>query len=432
MAMRILAISDLYPPDIRGGAEISTSEAVDGLRERGHEVVVATGASGPALTHVRRCLEYRPPPRWHGGRAWLAPWRAAMDYRRAFYNPHNEAALTDLMAQLAPEVVYVGGIGGVGPCSILRALRDQPAPVVAHLRDYWLLTLLYGGSEFSGMRLPWLKRLLIGLDARRDLRLTSMIALSQTLRDRYLRAGFAADAIEVIPQGMRLSPVERRQEPPIHGELRLLFVGRLDPEKGAHLLLQRLAVVAVEEGRPRIRCDLAGPPGPEAYMRRLRRLMAAGALQGSVCLLGSIQRETILRLYARYDAVVVPSLWQEPFSRVVPEALAAGTAVVASRRVGAVEWFEDGRDLLLFSPQAPEELDQALRRLRDEPGLAGRLAEAGSRKARQVFDKESFLDRLERHLMGALERPKLSPLLTGARGASRMVSPSAEGSRRAA
>ena len=67
----------------------------------------------------------------------------------------------------------------------------------------------------------------------------------------------------------------------------------------------------------------------------------------------------------------------------------------------------DGRDLLLFSGQVPSELDQALRRLRDEPELAARLATAGSRKAKQVFDRECFLDRLESHLQAALGRPEL-------------------------
>jgi glycosyltransferase involved in cell wall biosynthesis len=130
--------------------------------------------------------------------------------------------------------------------------------------------------------------------------------------------------------------------------------------------------------------------------------------------------------------VVVPSLWREPFSRVVPEALAAGTAVVASRWVGAAEWFEDGRGLLLFSPQAPEELDNALRRLRDEPELAGRLADAGNRKARQVFDREKFLDRLERLLEEARGRHNVSPLLSRGPRFRRASSPAAEVERRAA
>jgi glycosyltransferase involved in cell wall biosynthesis len=430
--MRVLAISDLYPPDMRGGAEVMMAEAVDGLRERGHEVVVATGASGPTRAHVRQCLEYRPSPRWQGGRAWLTPWRAAASYRRAFHNLHNEAALRGLLAELKPDVIYLGDIGGVGPCSILRALRDHPSPLVIHLHDYWLLTLLHGRSEFSGLRLPWLKRLLAGLDRRHDLCVTSMIAVSRAVLDCYIQAGFAPDAIEVFPYGLRLPAVRRPEGPPADGELRLLFVGRLDPEKGAHLLLERLAVLAAQPDTRRIRCDLAGPPGPEAYMRHLRQLMVADALQGSVRLLGSIQRETILRLYTRYDAVVVPSLWQEPFSLVVPEALAAGTAVVASRDVGAVEWFEDGRDLLLFSSQTPSELDQALRRLRDEPGLAARLADAGSRKARLVFDRETFLDRLERHLKEALGRPKLSPLLASGRRPLPDLLLASEGRRKAA
>jgi glycosyltransferase involved in cell wall biosynthesis len=428
--MRILTITDLYPPDMRGGAEVVTREVVDGLRERGHEVVVATGARGPALAHVRRCLEYRPSPRWSGGRAWLAPWRAAAEYRRAFHNPHNEAVLRSLLAELGPDVVYLGGVSDVSPCSILKALRDYHGPVVAHLHDYWLLIILQGSSEFSRLHLPWLKRRLIGLNRRRDLRLTFMIATSGTVRDRHLEAGFAPDSIEVIPNGLRLSPVERRERRAGDGPLRLLFVGRLVPEKGVDLLLDRLAVVAAE-GRG-IRCDLAGPPGPPAYMRRLHALLDARSLRGCIRLLGSVERGTTLRLYAQYDAVVVPSLWQEPFALVVPEALAAGTAVVASRWTGAAEWLEDEGELLLFSPQAPWELDQALRRLRDEPALAARLAAAGSRKARHVFDPAVFIDRLERHLEGALGRPKLSPLLSERRRLGHYLSPVAESERRTA
>jgi glycosyltransferase involved in cell wall biosynthesis len=304
--------------------------------------------------------------------------------------------------------------------------------VVVHLHEYWLPDMLQGGSESAKLKLPWLKRRLVGLNACRDLRFTSMVAVSRTLRDRYVATGFSGDMIEVIPHGLRLPSIEQQRGPALEGELRLLYVGRLDPEKGAHVLLERLAVVAAEAGSRRICCELAGPPGPPAYMRRLHELLQADALRGRVRLLGSIQRDTMLRLYARYDVVVVPSLWMEPFSLAVPEALAAGTAVVASRRVGAAEWFEDGRELLLFSPDAPEELDHALRRLRDEPDLATRLAEAGNRKAKQVFDQEKFIDRLESHLKRAVGEPKLSSLPHGRRVRRCQVMPAPEPERRAA
>jgi glycosyltransferase involved in cell wall biosynthesis len=176
--MRILTISDLYPPDMRGGAEVVTRDVVDGLRDRGHEVVVATAARGPARADVRPA--WSTVPSAVAGRSRWCPWRAATEYRRAFCNPRNEAAVAGLLAEVDPQVVYVGGVNGVSPCSILRVLRDHLVPVVVHLHEYWLPDMLQGGSESARLRLPWLKRRLVGLNAGRDLRFTSMVAVSRT------------------------------------------------------------------------------------------------------------------------------------------------------------------------------------------------------------------------------------------------------------
>ena len=287
--------------------------------------------------------------------------------------------------------------------------------MVVHLHDYWLPNILHGGSESLRPEVALVEEAAHRAERPRDLRLTSMLAVSGTLRDRYVEAGFSADMIEVIPYGLRLPSIERQRGPALDGELRLLFVGRLDPEKGAHLLLNAwrswpeatgLASAATWPGRPARQSTCAAC-----------QLIGDDALRGSVRLLGSIERDRLLRLYAGYDAAVVPSLWQEPFSLVVPEALAAGTAVVASRRVGAADWFEDGRELLLFSPQAPEssitpsgvyETSQRWPRGWQTPEAA-RLGRSSTGRV---------LDRLESHLQGAVGKPKLSPLLAGARGAA--------------
>jgi glycosyltransferase involved in cell wall biosynthesis len=77
--------------------------------------------------------------------------------------------------------------------------------------------------------------------------------------------------------------------------------------------------------------------------------------------------------YRQLDVLVVPSLWHEPFGMVVIEAFAHGVPVVGSRRGGIPEIVGDGRTGLLFEPDAPGELRDALAALVADPGRAAEM-----------------------------------------------------------
>lgn len=162
--------------------------------------------------------------------------------------------------------------------------------------------------------------------------------------------------------------------------LRIAFLGRLDPAKGADLLIG--AVRALPGAA--LALDLFGvtQPGGEAYAAGLRRL-AAG--DGRIRLMPPVGGGEAPALLAGYDLLAVPSRVLETGPLVVLEAFAAGTPVLGAALGGIAELVTDGVDGLLATPDAPAAWRDALARLAAEPALLARLR-AGVRPPRPIAD----------------------------------------------
>src|SRR5262249_20368172 len=94
------------------------------------------------------------------------------------------------------------------------------------------------------------------------------------------------------------------------------------------------------------------------------------------------------------QVLVVPSRWQEPFSRVVLEGLAAGLPVVASRTGGTPEAIAHGRTGFLFNPDQPRELTALLDRLEAGRRLAWQVGQNGQYQVCHQFSIERMVDQL--------------------------------------
>jgi len=107
---------------------------------------------------------------------------------------------------------------------------------------------------------------------------------------------------------------------------------------------------------------------------------------------GWAHRDDVLRSMARATAIVFPSLWPEPLSRVLLEALALGTPVAAMATGGTREILVDGESGLMVS-EAPA-LGAAVARLVDDGALRGRISE-GARERSRAFAPETLVPRYE-------------------------------------
>jgi glycosyltransferase involved in cell wall biosynthesis len=160
----------------------------------------------------------------------------------------------------------------------------------------------------------------------------------------------------------------------------LAFAGRLGPQKALGLALSALADV------PDVSLAIAGD-GPErdALVRRAAELGVAGRAR----FLGSVPRETVLRLFGAADASLLPSRW-ENFPHTVVESLAVGCPVIATAVGGVPEVVEDGHNGLLVEPGDSAALSAAISRFFSDHELATRLAAAAARSVDALSEEAVF------------------------------------------
>jgi glycosyltransferase involved in cell wall biosynthesis len=112
-----------------------------------------------------------------------------------------------------------------------------------------------------------------------------------------------------------------------------------------------------------------------------------------VRLLGWVSEDMVLLLMKRATAVLFPSRWEEPLSRVLLEGLGVGAVLIVGPTGGSGEIVVDQESGLLGGTVS--ELAGALHRVLDDPGLASHLREGATVRARDWFSEEIVLPRLE-------------------------------------
>jgi glycosyltransferase involved in cell wall biosynthesis len=154
--------------------------------------------------------------------------------------------------------------------------------------------------------------------------------------------------------------------------------GRLIEEKGFDRLLEGMASL------PEFDLLLAGAGPHEEQLRR----RAAGL--PNVELVGLLSAPELARLFRGARAVVVPSLFPEPFGLVVIEAHSVGTPAIVSSAGALPELIEASGAGIVF--EHDRELIEAMRRLGGDDGLRSSLGELGRRAAATVWSEQRHLD----------------------------------------
>ncbi|SFI48478.1 glycosyltransferase [Albimonas pacifica] len=161
---------------------------------------------------------------------------------------------------------------------------------------------------------------------------------------------------------------------------RMVFVGRLAPEKGLPVLLEAFASVRARHAEAELALIGDGPSRPE-----IEAQIARGGVGGAVEILGFLPPEAVAAELSRADLLVLPS-FAEGLPVVLMEALATGIPAVATRIAAVEELVEPGVCGLTVAPGDAAGLAEAMDRLLGDPALRARMGEAGRARVVAEFD----------------------------------------------
>ena len=243
---------------------------------------------------------------------------------------------------------------------------------------------------------------------------SSNIIAQHMLRD----FGVPRERIRLIPRGVDLQEFRFNRPSSLVPRPSSIFtigvVGRLTPLKGHKYFLQALAKVI--RVLPQVRALIVGDisPGKDKYKEELQMLSRRLSLDRYVQFLGRV--DNMPRVYSQLDALVLPTVTQEAFGRVIIEAGACGVPVIATKVGGVVDIIEDGVNGVLVTPKNPDDLAQAIIRLSRQPELTQRLAVT----ARRRVEEDYSLKQMARETISVYEQvqthPKILVIKLGALG----------------
>lgn len=350
--MRILHVAKKFPRLIGGDATAVASLAR--VQERaGHEVFVVTSNS-PAVDDAPRV--YRVGPIQDGrdlDRITVRRLRTMAAVRRWCRRE---------MPRLGPDVVHAHS-PDLGFAAAGEAHRRR-IPIVITCHGLWFP--VWGAWSLRGRaEITLLRR------SEYDAIATVARADADALRSRGFRR------IVHVPNGVDAEEFSGPRRQP--QDLRFLFAGRHEPQKGLDVLLEAVSALRRESGPP-FRVVLLGDGSLTPALKRRARALG---LDGIVTFAGRLERADVVRAYREASAFVLPSRY-EGFPIAILEAWAAGLPVIATG-VGGVAEICGPENAILVPPGSPSALATAMDTLLRDPGLRQRLGSSGHQLVRERF-----------------------------------------------
>lgn len=402
-AVKILIVNTLYYPDKIGGAEVSTQLLAEGLVRAGMDVCVAcaTGAGADSVSEFNGVKVYRlrsanlywPHAPKKRGRVARFVWHAI-----DVVNVVMSRKLAGIIAREKPDIIHTSNLACIS-VDVWRAARKAGVPIVHTARDYYLLcpaTTMFSDVE-PCQRQCSSCALYSAPKKAASSRVQVAVGVSRFVLQKHLNNGY-------FPQATRTAVINNcyvpskdaalHERPPyVSGPVRLGVLGRVERNKGSEVVLEQLTADNTLDWTL-----VYGGNGDPDYIRSLKEKYDDPRVQ----FLGHVKPNDFLR---SIDILIVPSIWYEPFGRVIVEAYSYGVPVVGANRGGIPEVIES-RSNLVFDMERPETLVEKIREaieLLKEPSVHDRL-----RKHADTFSPDSmvnaYLDVYRSALGGATKR----------------------------
>ena len=417
--MRILVLTNLYPPHYIGGYELRCRDITEALHARGHEVCVLTSDHhiSKADPEPERSYPVRRSLKLHGffGHPWLGI------HNLQSQEQYNNSTLMAAIQQFEPDLVHVWNLGGLSK-SLALTLQRLNIPTVFDVSDHWIarsLTadvwldwwnrpqgslpsrLLRGVWQINGTRQRWDRT--APTNPVQHLRFSRIYFCSRRLRDITEEAGYPVHHGAVIHCPVDIARFQGQPKPASAPLSKLLYVGRLAEDKGVLTALKALHAV---RGRFKGSLSIYGHGDP-CYESMLKDYAATYELPVTFHHATPAQMPEV---YRNHDALLFTSEWEEPFALTPLEAMASGLPVIGTTTGGSAELLRHGDNALTYTAGNARELAAEILTLEEDNLLRARLAATGHAEVREKFPLQTIATQIEDYLQESLHSWRVSSL----------------------
>jgi len=351
--MKILVAASLYYPYIKGGGEISTKILVEGLFKKGLNVSVVTVGKEYREEVINGVKIYRiPTPNiyWSFESFKQPKYKKLLWHFMDSYNIRVRKYFINILKKENPDILHSSTIEDLSPY-IWKVSKEYGVKVIHTLRSYTLLcpkAIMYKNDNVCDNRCIDCR--LITLPKKNLSKyVDGVVGISRFILDKHLKYGYFKNAKikRVIYNPVKMIDTCKKDNE--NKEIILGFVGRLEKNKGIEFLLKNY--IKSNFSYPLYIYGSTQDKNYEKYLKDKFR-------DNRIKFLGYHSQESI---YNTITHLIVPSLWNEPFGRIVPEANSYGIPVLVSNRGGLPELIKEGRNGYIFDPNKQGDFEYKLR-----------------------------------------------------------------------
>lgn len=369
----ISIISNLYPPEVKGGYEILAEEFARFAQQHCQVSVLTTDCDKASSQEgVTRTLQpsspWNEPPvysRWPKIRSALFNYRKALQFFR----------------EEQPTRAFFWNLNRIGLGPVLAA-RRLGIPCYFTINDYYPLQYV---EQRAGLE-RFKQMLLQSWSGLSDM---SFTMISDYLKQDLADQGFAPQNTKVIYQGTDMTRFPLKPNPwKLPQPLRLLYVGTLSHDKGLDTLLASLVGLNVP-----YHLTLVGGGRPE-YIEQLKDFATQNELMQNLTFVGPIPREQVPSYMHSHDVLVFPSRWPEPYGLSHLEAIASGMFVVCTAVGGVREFLQNDVFVETFEAGNANELQQCILRTQNYTSVEQEKAKQSTEWVRDYFHLPRYCNEL--------------------------------------
>lgn len=411
--MRILILSDNYPPETNAGAS-RTSEHAEYWASCGHEVSVITGVPNfpqgkiyPGYRNYMRQCEWRDGVRVVRVKTFIASNRGVILRTLDFLSFMVSAWWAGLF-ESRPDVIlatspqFFAALGGWGLAVMKRV------PFIFELRDLWPASIAAVGVLQAGFLLGLMEKLELFLYRRAKV----VISLTRAFRENLIQRGIPAEKIVVMSNGVdliRYRPRPRNNE--LAREVNLLgrfVVGYIGTHGMAHGLHSALAAAALLSNTPSIRFLFVGDGATRIDLIEQARQRCLA----NVVFVSPQPKDRIAEYWSLCDVALI-SLKDDPvFGQVIPskifEAMGMGLPLLLSVPRGEASALVESHGAGMWVPPGdPVALSQAVAAMHKDRATLSAMATC-SRTAATNYDRARIAGEFESLLQQVIERKAIS------------------------